>query len=183
MNFEIGQLVIYPNHGIGLIERIERKQFGADAFAMYELRLSFNNSIIHVPIQNADEIGLRLPVSLGECNLLFANLSDDFSPIPSDWKIRHRDYSEKVRQGKLLEVADVLKKLSFLSRQKPLSFREQRLLEKSRYLVVSELAAVCDKDQCQIEQRIERALDAACVKHQPTVSPAAARIAVSATIH
>lgn len=181
MNFEVGQLVIYPNHGIGLIERIGEKQFGADAFSMYELRLSFNNSTIHVPVQNADEIGLRLPVSANDCNLIFANLSDDFSPIPGDWKIRHRDYSEKVRQGALFEVAEVLKKLTFLSRQKPLSFREQRLLEKSRYLVVSEIAAVCDKNECQIEERVDRAIDAACLKHQLTSLPAS--MTVAATTH
>lgn len=183
MNFEIGQLVIYPNHGIGLIERIEQKQFGADAFSMYELRLSFNNSTVHVPIQNADEIGLRLPVSASECHLLFAGLSDDFSPIPGDWKTRHRDYSEKVRQGRLFEVADVFKKLTFLSRQKPLSFREQRLLEKSRYLVVSELTAVCDDSKCQIEQRIDRALDAACARHQANALPSAIAAAATTTIH
>jgi CarD family transcriptional regulator len=181
VNFEIGQMVIYPNHGIGLIERIEKKQFGADAFSMYELRLSFNNSMIHVPIQNADEIGLRLPVSFSDCDLLFANLSDDFAAIPADWKIRHRDYSDKVRQGKLFEVADVLKKLTFLSRQKPLSFREQRLLEKSRYLVISELAAVCNKNECQIEERVDHALDDACTKHQSTVGSAASLAA--AIIH
>ena len=165
MNFEVGQLVIYPNHGIGLIERIEQKQFGASAFSMYELRLSFNNSTIHVPIENAHEVGLRLPVSFDDCHLLFADLSDDFTPIPTDWKTRHRDYSEKVRHGQLFAVAEVLKKLTFLSRQKPLSFREQRLLEKSRYLVVSELAAVCNSNNCQIEERIDQALNAACAKH------------------
>ena len=181
MNFEVGQLVIYPNHGIGLIEGIEKKQFGADAFSMYELRLSFNNSMIHVPIQNADEIGLRLPVSFDDCHLLFADLSNDFTTIPADWKIRHRDYSEKVRQGKLFEVADVLKKLTFLSRQKPLSFREQRLLEKARYLVISELAAVCNKNECQIEERVDLALNAACAKHQSTVERPS--VAAAAIIH
>ncbi len=181
MNFEVGQLVIYPNHGIGLIERIEQKQVGTNAFSMYELRLSFNNSTIHVPIQNADEVGLRLPVSFDDCHLLFGDLSDDFTTIPTDWKTRHRDYSEKVRHGQLFEVADVLKKLTFLSRQKPLSFREQRLLEKSRYLVVSELAAVCNNNKCQIEERVDRALDAACAKHLTTLEPA--QLAAAAIIH
>ena len=180
MNFEVGQMVIYPNHGIGLIERIEQKQVGTNAFSMYELRLSFNNSTIHVPIQNADEVGLRLPVSFDDCHLLFAALSDNFTAIPADWKIRHRDYSEKVRHGRLFEVAEVLKKLTFLSRQKPLSFREQRLLEKSRYLVISELAAVCDNNKCQIEERVDKALEAACAKHLTCLE--SAPLATSAAI-
>lgn len=175
MNFEIGQQVIYPNHGVGTVEKIDHKQFGTVALAMYQLRLSSNNSMIHIPVSNADEIGLRLPASLGDCEVLLMTLSDDFSPIHPDWKVRHREYSEKVQRGELFEVADVLKKLYFLSRIKPLSFREQRLLEKSRYLVISELAAVCSHQECDMEQRVLTALKAACAKHEPvdeTHSPA-----------
>lgn len=181
MSFEIGQQVIYPNHGVGTIENIASKQYGADALAMYELRLAFNNSTILVPVKNADEIGLRLPITVTECHNLLKLLSDDFSNIPNDWKVRFRDYSEKVKRGEVFEVADVLKKLTFLSRQKPLSFREQRLLEKARYLVISELAAVCRENECKVEERVEQAISAAITKHQLTIAPA--RAAFSAVVH
>lgn len=181
MNFEIGQQVIYPNHGIGTIERIGQQQFdGGDSLSMYEMRLAYNNSTIRVPVSNADEIGLRLPVSLSDCEILLNTLSEDFSTIPADWKVRHRDYSEKVKRGELFEVADVLKKLTYLSRQKPLSFREQRLLEKARYLVISELAAVCRCKECEIEQRVDAALKAVCAKHKNGKAPARA---ATAAIH
>lgn len=180
MTFKIGQQVIYPNHGVATIEKIEQKQIGVTALSMYELRLFFNNSVVLVPIQNADEVGLRLPISATDCEQLFNLLSDNFAVIPSDWKMRFRDYSECLKKGAIFEVADVLKKLTYLSRLKPLSFREQRLLEKARYLVISELAAVCRQKECQVEERVTTALNLACDKHQGNIQVKAAK---SNTIH
>ena len=70
-----------------------------------------------------------------------------------------------MRTGDIFEAADVLKHLTYLSHLKPLSFREQRMLERARYLVISELAAVCRQPECNIEPRVEQALTRACVKH------------------
>lgn len=179
MSFKIGQKVIYPNHGVGVIETIEQKKIGADQLSFYALRLHFNNSLVLVPVQNADEVGLRKPISSGDCEQLFAFLSEDFSKLSCDWKIRFREFSEKVKSGKIFEVADVLKKLTYLSRLKPLSFREQRLFEKSQYLVISELAAVCRKKECEIESRVACALDAACLKHQAGATIPAVRVATA----
>ena len=181
LTFRIGQQIIYPNHGVGRIECIEQKQIAGGALSMYQLRLAYNNSTVLVPTANVDEIGLRLPITAGECEIAFAFLSEDFPPLPADWKIRFKEYSEKLKRGALFEVADVYKKLTFLSRQKPLSFREQRLLEKAHYLVVSELSAVCSQPNCQVEQRINQALDQVCAKHQPATAPA--KRALAATIH
>lgn len=179
MSFKVGQKIVYPNHGVGVIEKIEQKQIGADQLSFYSLRLSFNNSLVLVPVQNADEIGLRMPISVGDCEQLFDYLSEDFSAISNDWKVRFREFSEKVRNGGIFDVADVLKKLTYMSRIKPLSFREQRLYEKSRYLVVSELAAVCRKKECEVEATVEKSLDTACLKHQAGVTIPAVRVATA----
>lgn len=179
MSFRIGQKVVYPNHGVGVIETIEQKQIGANQLSFYALRLSFNNSLVLVPVQNIDEIGLRMPISAIDCEQLLNLLSEDFSKISCDWKTRFREFSEKVKFGELFEIADVLKKLTYLSRIKPLSFREQKLYEKSHYLIVSELAAVCRRKECEIEERIEKALDAACLKHQAGVTIPAVRVAAA----
>ena len=71
-----------------------------------------------------------------------------------------------MRTGDIFEVADVLKNLTFLSHIKPLSFREQRMLERARYLVISELAAVCRQPECSVEPRVAQALARACAKHE-----------------
>ena len=166
VGFKVGQKVVYPNHGIGTIEQIEQKQIGAASLPFYMLRLAANNSVVLVPVSNASEVGLRSPISSGECEMLLKALADDFSSPANDWKDRFKDFSEKMRTGDIFEVADVLKHLTYLSHLKPLSFREQRMLERARYLVVSELAAVCRQPECNVEPRVEQALARACNKHE-----------------
>jgi len=165
VGFKVGQKVVYPNHGIGTIEQIEQKQIGAVALPFYTLRLAATNSLVLVPVSNANEVGLRRPITSSECDTLFKTLSSDFATPPNDWKDRFKDFSDKMRSGNIFEVAEVLKHLSYLNQMKPLSFREQRMLERSRYLVVSELAAVCRQPECSIEPRVDQALARAHSKH------------------
>src|ERR687890_78159 len=165
VGFKVGQKVVYPNHGIGTIEQIEQKQIGSTLLPFYSLRLAANNSLVLVPVSNASEVGLRAPISSGECEMLFKALADDFSSPANDWKDRFKDFSEKMRTGNIFEVAEVLKHLNYLSHSKPLSFREQRMLERAHYLVVSELAAVCRQPECNIEPRVNDALAQACSRH------------------
>ncbi len=166
VGFKVGQKVVYPNHGIGTIEQIEQKQIGSTSLPFYTLRLASNNSIVLVPVANANEVGLRSPISSAECEMLLKNLGDDFAAPSTDWKDRFKDFSERMRTGDIFEVADVLKNLTYLSHIKPLSFREQRMLERARYLVISELAAVCRQPECKVEPRVEQALARACTKHE-----------------
>src|SRR6185437_8706516 len=128
-------------------------------------RLAANNSVVLVPVTNASEVGLRSPISSGECDMLFKALADDFSSPANDWKDRFKEFSEKMRTGDIFAVADVLKHLTYLSSLKPLSFREQWILERSRYLVISELAAVCRQPECNIEPRVDQALAQAWTRH------------------
>jgi CarD family transcriptional regulator len=165
VGFKVGQKVVYPNHGIGTIEQIEQKQIGANSLPFYMLRLASTNSLVLVPVANASEVGLRSPITSAECEMLVKHLSDNFANASSDWKDRFKDFSEKMRTGDIFAVADVLKGLTYLSHSKPLSFREQRMLERARYLVISELAAVCRQPECNIEVRVEEALAKACARH------------------
>jgi hypothetical protein len=89
VGFRIGQKVVYPNHGIGTIEQIEQKQIGAIMLPFYTLRLAANNSLVLVPVPNASEVGLRAPISSGECELLLKTLADDFSAPANDWNRRY----------------------------------------------------------------------------------------------
>jgi CarD family transcriptional regulator len=182
VGFKVGQKVVYPNHGIGVIEQIEQKQIGAVALPFYTLRLAATNSLVLVPVSNAAEVGLRRPISSGECDTLFKALATDFATPLNDWKDRFKDFSEKMRTGDIFEVAEVLKHLNYLSHIKPLSFREQRMLERSRYLVISELSAVCRQSECRIEPRVDQALEHACERHDHR-EVAKTRVAVAAGSH
>ncbi len=164
--FKVGQKVVYPNHGIGTIEQIEQKQIGLASLPFYTLRLAATNSVVLVPVANANEVGLRSPITSAECEMLLKALEDDFAPAANDWKDRFKDFTDKMRTGDIFEVAEVLKNLTYLSHLKPLSFREQRMLERARYLVISELAAVCRQPECNVTQRVEQALTRACTRHE-----------------
>jgi CarD family transcriptional regulator len=180
VGFKVGQKVVYPNHGIGVIEQIEQKQIGAVSLPFYTLRLAATNSLVLVPVSNASEVGLRHTISSSECDSLFKSLGGDFAAPANDWKDRFKEFSERMRTGNIFEVAEVLKHLTYLSHTKALSFREQRMLERARYLVVSELAAVCRQPVCNIEPRVDQALAQACNRHelQPTL-----RLKAVATAH
>jgi CarD family transcriptional regulator len=177
MNFRIGQKVSYPNHGVCKIEKITKKEVSAQAAECYSLRVLANNSLIYVPVENAESIGVRPILNSSQCKNLMEFLAKDFEEPESDWKHRTREFSLKLQTGNIFETADVLKKLTFLACSKKLSFREQRLLEKSRLLIVSEIAAVCQEKECDIEKRVASLLECACERHClarfPIVSAAA----------
>lgn len=168
--FEVGQQIVYPNHGIGIIEGIEDKQIGTNALSFYMLRLAESNSMVMVPVANAMAVGLRSPISSNQCEMLFARLTDDFEPLESDWKGRFKDFSDRMRTGDIFSIASVLKCLTFLGQVKALSFREQRMFEKARYLVVSELAAVCREEDCHVLTKVQAALAQSCAAHHAALA-------------
>ncbi len=168
MAFKIGQKVVYPNHGIGTIEQIDTRQVDGQPNEFYLLRLCATNSLVMVPTRNADEVGLRSPIGNDQCAHLLKLLASDFTTPPADWKDRFKEFSDRMRTGDLFSVAEVLKTLTFLSQHKPLSFREKRMLERARYLVISELALVWGEPETRIEPRVDHALQGACSKHTRT---------------
>ncbi|MCI0336754.1 MAG: CarD family transcriptional regulator [Acidobacteria bacterium] len=170
MVFKVGQKVIYPTHGIAVVEQIESRQINGEQQVFYLLRLQANNSLVMVPTRNADEIGLRRLIAARQCDELLKALAKDFSQPPTDWKDRFKEFSEVMRSGDLFAVAEVLKTLTYLNQLKPLSFREKQMLERARYLVVSELALVSRKSQANIAPKVDAALNGACNKHAKAVA-------------
>jgi len=137
VGFKVGQKVVYPGHGIGIIEEICTRDVGnGESWEFYQLRLASTNSIVMVPTANAHQVGLRPPISVEGCNRLLKMLSEDFADPPTDWKDRHKACIDRMRSGDIFEIAEVLKTLVYLNTVKPLSFREKQLLEKARFLIV-----------------------------------------------
>ena len=163
--FNVGEKVVYPNHGVATIEDITTKRIEGGDNSFYHLRLSATNSVVMVPINNAKQVGLREPIPKNECEHLLKMLGDNFSEPPSDWKDRFKDFSDKMRTGDIFSVAEILKNLTYLSKAKPLSFREKRMLERARFLVVSELAIVSMSSEKEVNEKVDQSLNKACVKH------------------
>ena len=163
MQFKIGQKVSYPNHGVCRIERIGKREACETEF--YSLRVLSNNSEIYVPMCNAEAVGIRPIISDVQSRGLLKFLAKDFEEPDKDWKIRTREFGEKLQTGDAFGVAEVLKKLVFLTHFKKLSFREQRMFDQAKFLVVSELALVFSQKDGQIEKRVDKLLESACRKH------------------
>ena len=174
MRLSIGQKVAYPNQGVCLIEDIERKKIGEILMEFFALRVLSDNSMILVPMANAEAVGIRPIINSSQYRRLVDKLAADFEEVSSDWKQRSREFNFKLQSGDVFEAADVLKKLTFLSHEKKLSFREQTFLEKARYLIVSEVITAGLANETRIENKINQLIENACHKHlvtQPSVMP------------
>ncbi len=156
--FKIGDKVVYPNHGLGIIEQIEKRATGDRIEEFLTLRIVANDSTVMVPRSNTTNVGLRRVVTKKEVEEVFDVLKDTKITLYDDWKGRFQENSDKMRTGSITEVARVFKSLSHLALQKNLSYRERRMLDKAKYLIVSEIAEVERLPVDQVEAKIDRAV-------------------------
>jgi CarD family transcriptional regulator len=159
VTFEIGDKVIYPNHGLGIVERIEEKTILGTTCGFYHLRIAANDTTVLVPLANVDGVGLRRAIDDGEVDRLFKLLGDGKIDAQQNWKGRFKDNSEKMRTGSIYDVADVLKSLTLLAKSKSLSFREKRMLDRARFLIITEVSEVTREASTAIEGKVDQALD------------------------
>jgi CarD family transcriptional regulator len=158
LEFKIGDKVVYPNHGLGVIEQIERRASGDREEEFLRLRIVANDSTVMVPRSNTTSVGLRRIVTRKEIDVVYDVLKDTTVQVFDDWKGRFQENSDKMRTGSITEVALVFKSLSHLALQKNLSYRERRMLDKAKYLIVSELAEVERLPADQVEAKIDQAV-------------------------
>jgi CarD family transcriptional regulator len=159
-NFRIGDKVVYPNHGVGTIEQISSRSSAGQAQHYYLLRILSKNSNlkVEVPFTNVESVGLRKIVKQAEISKILTYLADGDCHSHADWKWRFKENSEKMRSGSLLQMAEVMKSLLKLSRGKPLSFREKKMLDRSLDLLVSELATVKGMSDSTAKTLIDKSL-------------------------
>lgn len=156
--FQVGDKVVYPNHGVGIIEQISSRTMGPTVEKFYLLRIKASSLKVMVPFHNVETVGLRRVVRNGEVQKILDFLMDGKCESPADWKYRYKENCDRMRTGSLLEVASVLKSLLLLNQSKPLSFREKKMLERARYLLVSELAMAKNCEEEEVEELLSKAL-------------------------
>lgn len=169
LNFHIGDKVVYPNHGVGVIEQISSRSIGATVEKFYLLNIKASSLKVMVPCHSVGSVGLRRVVRNGEVQKVLDLLSISEVGSNGDWKDRFKENSDRMRTGSLLEVAGVLKNLIALHAAKPLSFREKKMLERARYLLVSELAMARNVEEAKIEELLTETL-AKCKLRFPEAS-------------
>ena len=157
-SFSIGDKVVYPNHGVGIIEQISSRTIGSQVERFYLLKIKASSLKVMVPFHNVGSVGLRRVVRNGEVQKVLDFLTDGEIQNNADWKYRFKENSDKMRTGSLLEVAVVLKSLLLLAKEKPLSFREKKMLERARYLLITELALAKNAEEPEVEDLLNKAL-------------------------
>jgi CarD family transcriptional regulator len=158
MDYKIGDKVVYPNHGVGIIEQINFGILNGRTEKYYMLKIYASGLKVMVPASNAISVGLRPVIRNGETLKVLGFLEKGKPNSHHDWKHRFKENSERMRTGALIEVAAVLKSLVSLSRTKPLSFREKKMLERAKFLLVSELATARNTSPETMEDALIKSL-------------------------
>ena len=181
MSFQVGDKVIYPNHGLGVVEKVEEKTILGTTCGFFHLRILSNDTTVLVPVANVDNVGLRRAIDDDEVERLFGKLGDGKIDNHTNWKGRFKDNSDKMRSGSIYDVADVLKSLTFLAKSKSLSFREKRMLDRAKFLVVSEISEVSHEVTIMVEEKVDHALERCFTVKNRSIARAKAAKATTTT--
>jgi CarD family transcriptional regulator len=155
--FKIGDLAVYPSHGVGVIERIETRQISGSAQDFYIMRILENDMIIMIPTKNVENVGLRELIRQKEVPKLYSILKKKKTMMDNQtWNRRFREYTEKIKTGSVYEVAEVYRDLLTLKIEKELSFGERKMLDTARNLLVKEISLAKRVKEEQIEKDLDR---------------------------
>lgn len=159
MTFQVGERVVYPNHGVATVENITSRVFAGQAERYYLLRLSTTSLTVMVPFSHAGHVGLRKVTKNGQLARVIDFLGENQrKQRHQDWKDRFKENSEKMQKGDLLEIAEVLKGLLMLQAEKPLSFREKKMLDRARHMLIAELSISRGLSEVEAAKMMDQAL-------------------------
>lgn len=152
--FRVGDKVVYPNHGVALVDQISTRSNGFLAEQFYNLTISASGLKVMVPCRNSEVVGLRSVAGKDEIDAIFEYLGDAKQPVIAEWRDRYREYCEKMKTGSLTEAAQVLKSLLVQGKSKPLGDRDAKLLERTRHLLRNEIALSIGWSEAEVEARL-----------------------------
>lgn len=159
MTFQIGEKVVYPNQGVGTIENISIRSSGPDLEKYYLLRFGFSGATVMVPLSNAATIGLRRVTHDREISRILSFLANGSRPLNPEWKARFKENTEKMNSGDLLKAAEVFKSLLLVHAEKPLSFREKKMMDQARRMLVAEISTARDIPEIRATGLLQHALE------------------------
>ena len=167
MTFYVGDKVVYPNQGVGTIENISTRTFGTRLERFYLFRLASSSLTVMVSFSHVDDVGLRKVTKNGQVERVLRFLAKGECTGCRDWKNRFKENSEKMRNGGLMEIAEVLKGLLTLQQRKILSFREKKMLDKARHMLIMEVSISRAVREPQAIEMLQKALGKADLELPP----------------
>lgn len=155
--FQIGDLAVYPAHGVGEIQAIESRVINGEAHDFYIMKVLENSMVIMIPISNVESVGLREIIDKKEVPKVYEVMKyrKDGLPDNQTWNRRYREYMDKIKTGSLYDVAEVFRDLFLLKLTKDLSFGERKLYDTAQVLLVRELSTAKKTDEAAILSEIE----------------------------
>ena len=156
--FNVGDHIVYPMHGAGVIDAIEEKNILGEKQAYYILKMPGEVKVM-VPTNKAEEIGVRGIIDKQEASKVFEILEEEKTEMSSNWNKRYRDNMDKMKSGDIYEIADVVRNLSFKQKEKGLSTGEKKMLNNAKQILVSELVLAEHASQDEVEQLIENKIN------------------------
>lgn len=156
--FAVGDKVVYPMHGAGVIEAIEEKEVLGEKRKYYVLHLPLGQMRVLVPLDNVEESGLRQVIDEEGCQQVLEILKERSETPISNWNHRYRAHMEKIKSGDIFEVAEVVRNLSLREKEKGLSTGEKKMLENARQILISEIVLAKDKEEAEVIDILDQVL-------------------------
>ena len=175
MTFAVGDKVVYPHHGAAIIEGKEKRVFDGQKTDYFVLRITYGDLKVSIPVEKADEIGLREVINDEEVEEVFAVLRKKEARMPTNWSRRFKNHVEKLKSGDIYQVAEVVRNLSIREADKGLSAGEKRMLARARQILVSELTFALNVDEEAAEARLDDVLAGRDVPPPPKKKAAPAK--------
>ena len=156
--YAVGQEIVYPLQGVGRIERLEEREFQDKPTLYYVVYLDVSDMTIMIPVDKADELGVRAIVSKRKAERALRLIAEDFDPIPTDWKLRYQMNLDLLKRGAVNDIASVVRSLFYRSKIKELPILERKLYDSAHRLLVDEVSYSLGNDKAVIEKLIEERL-------------------------
>lgn len=167
---KIGDKIIYPNHGLGIVEAIEQATHNGETLKVLHLRILSSNALVLLPLAVFSEIGVRRPMEEKAVKKVFAFIRSSPKEIPMNWKGRYKEHIDLMKSGTIMGTARVLKILHCLNMIKPLSYREKKMMEKAKELLIIEISTASCLPNKKIEEKINDALSKCFENHKHRVN-------------
>lgn len=156
--YKIGDKIVYPMHGAGIIEAIEEREIFDEINTYYIMQIVSEGLQILIPVDKVDEIGVRTIVGKDDIFDMLESMNAPMDDMEKNWNRRYREHLEHLKTGDIFEVAKVVKNLILLDRKKGLSTGEKKMLNSARNFLVSEMILIEKRDKDEIVGIINRAV-------------------------
>jgi CarD family transcriptional regulator len=157
--FKVNQKVVYPSQGVGKINAIKEKAFKNEMIPYYVIYLEVSDMTVMVPVSKAEELGIRAIVSKDEAEKALKLISEDFEPIPSDWKLRYQINLDLLKKGSVIDIATIVRSLYHRSKIKELPILERKLYDSARKLLEDEITFALNIPREEVEALIHSHLE------------------------